>query len=276
MPMSSSFERRASRVSSDLVASRGCPREGRPAADRAPRPVVSRQDESGTRGPAVSRVEAHDGNAHLAVTPADGPGAGVEWSGASHLVLDRHDRPIDLDRATLAVAELLEALGVDPSGDHLAETPARAARAFAELLTPETFVATTFPNDEGYDELVMARNIPFSSLCEHHLLPFSGVAHVGYLPGDRLIGLSKLARVVTFFARGLQVQERLTTQVADWLGVNLRPKGVGVVLEADHACMSLRGAHAGGSRTLTSALSGLVRDDERTRGEFFSLVGAAR
>jgi GTP cyclohydrolase I len=191
-------------------------------------------------------------------------------------MLERGRRPIDLDRATRAVTELLEALGIDPSGDHLAETPARVARAYAELLTPEPFAATTFANVEGYDELVVARGIPFSSLCEHHLLPFSGQAHVGYLPGDRLIGLSKLARVVTFFARGLQVQERLTTQVADWLSINLRPKGVGVVLEADHACMSLRGVRAEGSRTLTSALAGLVRDDERTRGEFFSLVGAGR
>jgi GTP cyclohydrolase I len=180
---------------------------------------------------------------------------------------------IDLPRAARAVSDLLDALGVDRDGEGLADTPARVARAFAELLTPEPFETTTFPNDEGYDELVVARSIPFSSLCEHHLLPFTGLAHVGYLPGERLIGLSKLARVVTHFSRRLQVQERLTTQVSDWLARALRPKGVGVVLEAEHACMSLRGVRAAGSMTLTSALAGIVRDDERTRAEFFSLVG---
>src|SRR5579875_934227 len=180
---------------------------------------------------------------------------------------------VDLDRAARAVAELLDALGVDGTNEHLAATPGRVARAYAEFLAPEAFEATTFPNDEGYDELVVARDIPFCSLCEHHLLPFRGVAHVGYLPGPRLVGLSKLARVVTFFSRNLKVQERLTTQIAEWLSVNLSPRGVGVVLEADHTCMSIRGVRAAGSRTLTSALAGVVRDDERTRAEFFSLVG---
>jgi GTP cyclohydrolase I len=180
---------------------------------------------------------------------------------------------MDLARATRAVAELLDALGVDRNSESVVDTPQRVARAYAELLTPEPFEATTFPNDEGYDELVVARSIPFSSLCEHHLLPFTGVAHVGYLPGDRLLGLSKLVRVVGHFSRRLQIQERLTTQVADWLAAELRPKGVGVVLEAEHACMSLRGVRATGARTMTSALAGLVRDDERTRAEFFALVG---
>jgi GTP cyclohydrolase I len=183
------------------------------------------------------------------------------------------DGGVDLARAAQAVADLLDALGVDRRTESLVETPARVARAYAELLTPEPFEATTFPNDEGYDELVVARAIPFSSLCEHHLLPFSGVAHVGYLPGARLLGLSKLARVVTHYSRRLQVQERLTTQVADWLVAELRPKGVGVVLEAEHACMSLRGVRATGARTVTSALAGLVRDEARTRAEFFALVG---
>lgn len=122
----------------------------------------------------------------------------------------------------------------------------------------------------------MVRAIPFSSLCEHHLLPFAGVAHVGYLPGERLVGLSKLARVVGHYSRRLQVQERLTTQIGDWLAGALRPKGAGVVLEAEHACMSLRGVHANGARTVTSALGGAVRDDERTRAEFFALVGSHR
>ncbi|HVC71140.1 MAG TPA: GTP cyclohydrolase I FolE [Acidimicrobiales bacterium] len=183
---------------------------------------------------------------------------------------------VDLVRATRAVAELLDSLGVDRCSESLVDTPSRVARAYAELLTPEPFDATTFPNDDGYDELVVARSIPFSSLCEHHLLPFSGVAHVGYLPGARLLGLSKLARVVRHYSRRLQVQERLTTQVANWVVTELHPKGVGVVLEAEHACMSLRGVRANGARTVTSALAGLVRDDERTRAEFFALVGHQR
>src|SRR5262249_31093505 len=145
--------------------------------------------------------------------------------------------------------------------------------AYAEMLTPVPFEATTFPNDEGYDEFVVLKDIPFSSLCEHHLLPFSGVAHVAYLPGDRLLGLSKLARVVDHYSRRLQVQERLTTQIADWLVDQLNPKGAGVVIEAEHACMTLRGVRSTGARTVTSALTGVVREDERSRREFLSLVG---
>jgi len=148
------------------------------------------------------------------------------------------------------------------------------ARMYAELLTPAPFAPTTFANDGGYDELVVATQIPFHSLCEHHLLPFVGVAHVGYLPGERIIGLSKLARVVELFARDLQVQERLTTHVAGWLDAHLRPRGVGVVIEAEHLCMSLRGVQKAGARTVTSALLGLVRDDPRTRQEFLSLTGS--
>jgi GTP cyclohydrolase I len=147
------------------------------------------------------------------------------------------------------------------------------AESYAELLTPPAFELTTFPNDEGYDELVLARSIPVNSLCEHHLLPFHGVAHVGYLPGDRILGLSKLTRVVELFARDLQVQERLTKQVADWLQEHLTPKGVGVVIEAEHLCMSSRGVRAAGSRTVTSALHGLLRDSPISRHEFFALSG---
>ena len=147
------------------------------------------------------------------------------------------------------------------------------AAAYAELLTPRAFDLTTFPNDEGYDELVVACDIPFHSLCRHHLLPFVGVAHVGYLPGERILGLSKLARVVESFARGLQTQERLTKQVANWLEDHLHPKGVGVVLEAEHLCMTLRGVQAAGARTLTSTLLGTLRDDPRSRAEFLGLVG---
>ena len=180
---------------------------------------------------------------------------------------------VDLDAAEAAVRDLLVALGQDPDGEHLRETPRRVALAYEEFLTPEPFVPTTFPNDEGYDELVLVRDIPFHSLCQHHLLPFSGVAHVGYLPAARILGLSKLARVVEHFARGLQVQERLTKQIGDWLDARLAPKGVGVVLEAEHLCMSLRGVEAVGSKTVTSSLHGLVRDDARTRAEFLDLTG---
>ena len=163
----------------------------------------------------------------------------------SKLELVGRSPAVDLVRAERAVAELLAALGQDPTSEQLAETPRRVAASYAELLTPAPFTLTTFPNDEGYDELVLAKAIPFSSLCQHHLLPFVGVAHVGYLPADRILGLSKLARVVERFARRLQLQERLTTQVADWLQDQLAPKGVGVVLEAEHLCMTLRGVAGG-------------------------------
>jgi GTP cyclohydrolase I len=179
---------------------------------------------------------------------------------------------IDRPRAARAVADLLAALGYPVEGEHRAKTPQRVANALAEMLTPTAFLPTTFPNDEGYDELVVARQVPFHSLCEHHLLPFHGVAHVGYLPGSRIVGLSKLARVVEHFAAGLQVQERLTQQVADWLDSNLDARGVGVVLEAEHLCMSLRGVRATGARTVTSALRGDLRTDGRTRDEFLALT----
>jgi len=181
--------------------------------------------------------------------------------------------PIDAARAEGAARELLLALGADLTDESLRETPRRMAEAYAELLTPRPFSATTFPNDEGYDELVVARDIRFHSLCEHHLLPFHGVAHVGYLPGERIVGLSKLGRVVDLYARRLQVQERLTTQVARWLCDTLEPRGVGVVIEAEHLCMSLRGVQKPGARTITSALHGVVRDDPRTRQEFLALTG---
>jgi GTP cyclohydrolase I len=179
---------------------------------------------------------------------------------------------IDVEGATSAARDLLVALGADLTQAGLEETPRRIAKAYAELLTPRPFTMTTFPNDEHYDELVLASHIPFSSLCEHHVLPFIGVAHVGYLPGERILGLSKLARVVELFARRLQVQERMTVQIADWLQAQLAPKAVGVVIEAEHLCMSLRGVQATGTRTTTSTLHGLLRDDPRSRAEFFALV----
>ena len=185
----------------------------------------------------------------------------------------RRQRPIDSAAVEEAARDLLEALGADLDGEGLRDTPRRMADAFSELLTPEPFNLTTFPNDEGYDELVVVRDIPFQSLCMHHVLPFHGVAHVAYLPAERILGLSKLARVVDLFARDLQLQERLTTQIAGWLAEQLQPKGVGVVLEAEHLCMSLRGVQKPGAKTVTSALHGLVRDDPRTREEFLSLTG---
>jgi GTP cyclohydrolase IA len=179
---------------------------------------------------------------------------------------------VDVPAAERAVADLLRALGRDPATQHLADTPRRVVDSFAEMLSGPQFDLTTFPNDEGYDELVVATAIPVQSLCEHHLLPFTGVAHVGYLPGERILGLSKLARVLEMFARDLQVQERLTRQVADWLQEHLAPRGVGVVIEAEHLCMSLRGVRARGSRTTTSTLLGLLRDDVRSRAEFLTLA----
>jgi GTP cyclohydrolase IA len=184
-----------------------------------------------------------------------------------------HPQPdVDLATATRAAADFLTALNVSVDTDSMRDTPARMARAYAEFFAPRPFEPTTFPNDEGYDELVLARRIPFRSICEHHLLPFVGVADVGYLPGARIIGLSKLARVVEHFACRPQVQERLTKQVADWLQTSLAPVGVGVVLEAEHTCMTLRGATASGSRTTTSTLLGTLRADARARAEFFTLA----
>jgi GTP cyclohydrolase IA len=187
----------------------------------------------------------------------------------------RESGGVDLIATEHAVGLLLRALGRDPADPHLAETPRRVAHAYAELLTAPHFDLTTFANDEGYDELVLATGIPVRSLCEHHLLPFTGTAAIGYLPGDRILGLSKLARVLELFARDLQVQERLTQQVADWLQENLAPRGVGVVITAEHECMSLRGVRAPGTRTITSAVHGLLREDQRSRQEFFALAGTA-
>jgi GTP cyclohydrolase I len=188
--------------------------------------------------------------------------------------MDGNATPGKIDHSAVqrAARELLLALGADVDAEGLRETPRRMADAYTELLTPQPFRATTFPNDDGYDELIVARAIPFHSLCMHHLLPFHGVAHIGYLPGERIIGLSKLGRVVELFARDLQIQERLTTQIARWLERELEPKGVGVVLEAEHMCMSLRGVQKFGATTVTSALHGLIRDDARTRQEFLALT----
>jgi GTP cyclohydrolase I len=182
---------------------------------------------------------------------------------------------IDLGAAERAAADFLAALGVATDSGATAETPRRMARAYAEMLSPRSFDLTTFANDENYDELVLARSIPLHSVCEHHMLPFLGVAHVGYLPGQRILGLSKLARVVEMFARRPQVQERLTKQVADWLQTHLQPRGVGVVVEAEHMCMTVRGVRAGGTSTITSSLLGTLREDPRSRAEFLALTTSA-
>jgi GTP cyclohydrolase I len=180
--------------------------------------------------------------------------------------------PVDPVRAERAATEMLAALGLPVDSADMFETPRRLVHAYAEMLTPPEFDSTTFENAAGYDELVLVADIPVRSLCEHHLLPFTGVAHVGYLPGDRILGLSKFARTVEFYARRAQTQERLTMEIAAHLPERLEPHGVGVVIEAEHTCMSLRGAKAEGARTVTAALRGRLRDDPKTRAEFLSLT----
>ena len=179
---------------------------------------------------------------------------------------------VDLAAAERAAADLLAALGLPVDDDAMLETPRRMAHAFAEMLSVPEFDMTTFANHEGYDEMVVVEHIPVRSLCEHHMLPFVGVAHVGYLPGERILGLSKFARIVDFYARRAQTQERLTKQVADHLQAQLAPRGVGVVISAEHTCMSLRGARATGTRTVTSALLGHLRDEPSARAEFLALT----
>src|SRR5215218_3589363 len=183
-------------------------------------------------------------------------------------------REVDLITTEEAAAAFLVALGIDLDTESLAATPARMARAYAEMFAPRPFDLTTFPNDARYDELIIARSIPLHSVCAHHFLAFVGVAHVGYLPGERILGLSKLARVVELFARRPQVQERLTQQVADWLQDHVAPGGVGVVVEAEHLCMTMRGVGASGATTVTCALHGQLRNDAASRAEFFALISA--
>ncbi len=205
--------------------------------------------------------------------PAPADLNGHRRTGADLMSWQHPRRAVDRDALELAAGEMLIALGTEPNNPELRDTPRRMADAYTEMLTPQPFSLTTFPNDEGYDELVVVRDITFQSLCMHHMLPFYGIAHLAYLPAERILGLSKLARVVEMFARDLQLQERMTTQVAGWLQQQLQPKGVGVVLEAEHLCLSLRGVQKSGARTVTCALHGLIRDDARTREEFLSLTG---
>jgi GTP cyclohydrolase I len=173
-----------------------------------------------------------------------------------------------------ATRDLLSALGEDPAREGLRDTPARAARFWREQMVPHEFTLTTFVN-EGIDEMVVQAGIPFYSLCEHHLVPFFGTATVAYVPGARLVGLSKLARTVQHHARGLQTQERITSLVAATLTEKLSPKGVGVLLRARHLCMEMRGARVAGAATTTSKLTGCFSDDARCRQEFMALAACA-
>nr|WP_196280098.1 GTP cyclohydrolase I FolE [Catellatospora paridis] len=205
---------------------------------------------------------------HLAARLVDGSLTGVPV-----------EETVDLARIEKAVREILIALGEDPDRDGLQKTPSRVARAYAELFAglrvdPSQVLKTTFEAD--HDEFVLVRDISIFSLCEHHLLPFRGVAHVGYLPGEdgRITGLSKLARLVEVFARRPQVQERLTSQVADLLQEQLQARGVIVVLECEHMCMEMRGIRKAGARTVTSAVRGILKTDPKTRAEAMSLINS--
>lgn len=184
---------------------------------------------------------------------------------------------ITQSQAEAAVRTLIEWAGDDPDREGLLETPARVARSYRELFSgyetdPRAYLEKTFEEVGGYDELVVLKDIRFVSFCEHHMLPVVGVAHVGYLPTDRVVGISKLARVVRGYARRLQIQEKMTSEIAKAIHEVLRPQGVGVVIEAEHSCMTLRGVNAPGASLSTSQLIGVVRDDARTREEFLRLA----
>ena len=189
--------------------------------------------------------------------------------------MTKQKKKIDEARIEKAVREILSAVGEDLNRDGLKDTPARVARMYGELLAgmhddPNTHISRVF--NENYDEIVLLRDIPFYSICEHHLMPFIGSAHVAYLPSGKILGVSKLARIVDCFARRLQTQERLTSQIADCLMSNLKPQGVAVVLEASHSCMTIRGIKKPGSVMVTSAVRGLFRKDPRSRNEIMSLI----
>ncbi len=184
-------------------------------------------------------------------------------------------KPIDGERIKKAVREILLAVGEDVEREGLKDTPDRVARMYAELLggmreEPEKYLRSVFT--ETYEEIVLLRDIPFYSICEHHMMPFIGVAHVAYLPSGKVLGVSKLARIVDSFARRLQTQERLTYQIADFLMTNLKSQGVAVVLEASHSCMTIRGIKKPGSAMVTSALRGIFKRDPKSRSEIMSLM----
>ena len=189
--------------------------------------------------------------------------------------MTKQKKKIDEARIEKAVREILSAVGEDLNREGLKDTPARVARMYGELLAgmrddPNIHISRVF--NENYDEIVLLRDIPFYSMCEHHLMPFIGSAHVAYLPSGKILGVSKLARIVDCFARRLQTQERLTSQIADCLMSNLKPQGVAIVLEAAHSCMTIRGIRKPGSVMVTSAVRGLFRKDPRSRNEIMSLI----
>ncbi|MBA4804286.1 MAG: GTP cyclohydrolase I FolE [Caulobacterales bacterium RIFCSPHIGHO2_01_FULL_70_19] len=187
------------------------------------------------------------------------------------------DAPVSQAEAEAAVRTLIRWAGDDPDREGVLDTPARVARSYRELFAgyasdPREYLERTFEEVGGYDELVVLKDIRFVSFCEHHMLPVVGRAHVGYLPTDRVVGISKLARVVHGFARRLQIQEKMTSEIATAIHEVLRPQGVGVVIEAEHSCMTLRGVNTAGASLSTSCLMGVIRDDPRTREEFLRLV----
>jgi GTP cyclohydrolase I len=189
-------------------------------------------------------------------------------------------RQVTQEDAEAAVRVLLEWAGDDPNREGLLDTPKRVAKSYSQLFSgydedPRSYLERTFSETGGYDELIVLSNVRLVSFCEHHMLPVVGVAHIGYLPRDRVVGISKLARVVQGFSRRLQIQEKLTLEIADTIQDVLNPLGVGVVIEAEHSCMTLRGVNTPGSRLSTSRLLGAIRDDMRTRTEFLRAVGAA-
>ncbi|MEW5683421.1 MAG: GTP cyclohydrolase I FolE [Pseudomonadota bacterium] len=190
---------------------------------------------------------------------------------------DETRKKVTEEDALGAVRTLIEWAGDDPDREGLLDTPRRVVKAYRELFAgydvdPREYLERTFEEVGGYDELVVLRDIRVVSFCEHHMLPFLGKAHVGYLPNDRVVGISKLARVVHGFARRLQIQEKLTAEIAEAIQDILQPKGVGVVIVSEHSCMTMRGVNTPGSKLTTSSLLGEVRDDPRTRQEFFDLV----
>lgn len=187
---------------------------------------------------------------------------------------------MDKERIEKAVREILEAIGEDPNRPGIVETPKRVANMYEEIfrgLNENPEMHLKFFDEKSNDEMVIVRDIPFSSMCEHHLMPFIGKAHIAYIPSDnKIIGLSKIARIVDNFAKRPQVQERLTHDIADFLYKNMNAKGVAVIMEAEHMCMSIRGAKAFGSKTQTSALRGIMRSDARTRSEALMLLDKQR
>ncbi len=188
-------------------------------------------------------------------------------------------RTIDKDRIEAAICELLLAIGEDPDREGLAETPRRIAEAYAEIfagvtMDPESLLQVGF--EEGHNEMVVLRDIPFFSMCEHHFLPFHGLAHVAYVPRGRVVGISKIARLVEAVARRPQLQERLTGQIADIMMRALEPDGVAVAIEAEHLCMTMRGVKKPGSRMVTSAMRGTFQSQQETRSEFLALVRPGR